>query len=451
MRQYTAFPPMRFFTEVPAVLPLLLCLVVLLSGGCAGRSGGGADFAADDGPIRFVLPGGAPAGERDIMKLAGEADYILLGEQHDNPTDHRAQATIVGILAARNGLRPLIGLEMLPRRYYDFQLAAFSKGETSLADLPEALNWKNTWGYDFALYQPVFAIARQYGLKLYGLNLPDAVRRSVGRKGLAGLSETEKSELPARIIPPQPEQREKLLAVFRMHAAMSGKNPVTPAADASGEKGRPEALPAMARTEQGKARRPGRTARAENKPEAQGMLDRFMLIQSLWDSTMAEQAVEIRKSARLGRIKQPAEALPPMVILAGAGHVEYGYGIASRIKVFDPGARIVLVMPFSGESPDRGAADLYYYSEQRSRSPYGFTFTERGGGLLIVNVVPGSRAEKAGMRPGDGISRAGDIFVHSPEDLHKAAVQAKRQGLPLRFTLDRGGETVRAVLPDART
>ena len=451
MPQYTAFPLMRSFTGVSAVLPLLLCLVVLLSGGCAGRSGSGADFTADSGAIRFVLPGGTPAGDRDILKLAGEADYILLGEQHDNPTDHRAQAAFVDILAGKGALRPLIGLEMLPRRYYDFQLAAFSKGETALADLPEALNWKNTWGYDFALYQPVFETARQYGLKLYGLNLPDAVRRSVGRKGLAGLSETEKSELPARIIPPQPEQREKLLAVFRMHAAMSGKNPVTPAPGAPGEGGRPQALPTVARTEQGKVGRPSQTAGAENKPEAQGMLDRFMLIQSLWDSTMAEQAVAIRKSARLGRVKQPAAALPPMVILAGAGHVEYGYGIASRIKDFDPEARIVLVMPFSGERPDPGAADLYYHSEQRSRSPYGFTFAERGGGLLIVNVVPGSRAEKAGMRPGDGIRRAGDISVHSPEDLHKAAMQAKRLGQPLRFTLDRGGETVRAVLPDART
>ena len=442
---------MRSFTGVPAILPLLLCLVVLLTGGCAGRGGRGADFKADDGTIRFVLPSGTPASEQDILKLAGGADYILLGEQHDNPTDHRAQGAFVGILARGGGLRPPLGLEMLPRRYYDFQLAAFSKGQTSLADLPEALNWKNTWGYDFALYQPVFETAREYGLKLYGLNLPDAVRRSVGRKGLAGLSETEKSELPARIIPPQPEQKEKLLAVFRMHASMSGKNPVVPAADASGEGGGQKVPPAVARMEPGKTKRSGRTAGAENTPAAQGMLDRFMLVQSLWDSTMAEQAVEIRKFARLGKTKQSTSAGSPMVILAGAGHVEYGYGIASRIKVFDPGARIVLVMPFSGEKPDPGAADLYYYSEPRSHSPYGFTFTERGGGLLVVNVVPGSRAEKAGMRPGDGISRAGDISVHSAADLHKAAVQARRQGLPLRFTLNRQGETVQAVMPEART
>ena len=140
-----------------------------------------------------------------------------------------------------------------------------------------------------------------------------------------------------------------------------------------------------------------------------------------------------------------------MMILAGAGHVEYGYGIASRIKELEPEARILLVMPFSGERPEPGAADLYYFSESRSRTPYGFTFARREGKLLIINVAPGSRAEAAGMRPGDEIVRAGDAPALAPADLHKAAIQAKRQGRPLSFTLDRQGKAVQATLPEART
>ncbi len=434
---------------------LLVCLAVLLAGGCAGRKA--ADFQADGDAIRFILPDGAPANDRDILALADNADYILVGEQHDNPVDHKAQAALLDLLARKGNL--LLGLEMLPRRYYDFQLAAFSDGRIPLADLPEALNWRNTWGYDFALYQPIFETAQKHRLKIYGLNLPDGVRRSVSRKGLAGLSETEKSELPARIIPPQPEQKEKLLAVFRMHGAMDGKRPSVPVtANAPGTNGdRRGTLPMLERPGpdaegQQDAKRSRRRETAGDAPTPQTMLERFMLIQSLWDSTMAEQAVAKRKFERRRLVKGPS-AMPrlPMMILAGAGHVEYGYGIASRIRVLEPKARILLVMPFSGERPEPGAAALYYFSEPRSRTPYGFTFARREGKLLIINVAPGSRAEAAGMRPGDEIVRAGDAPALSPADLHKAAVQAKRQGRPLSFTLDREGKAVQATLPEART
>ena len=167
---------------------------------------------------------------------------------------------------------------------------------------------------------------------------------------------------------------------------------------------------------------------------------------------MAEQAVTIRKSER-GRLVKGMQTMPrlPMMILAGAGHVEYGYGIASRIKALEPEARILLVMPFSGELPGFGAADLYYFSEPRSSTPYGFTFAVREEKLLIINVAPGSQADTAGMRSGDVIVRAGDAPALAPADLHKAAIQAKRQGRPLSFTLDRQGKAVQATLPEART
>ena len=454
MPQCTACPRMRSVKKTPMAL-LLVCLAVLLAGGCAGRKA--ANFQPDDDAIRFVLPDGAPANDRDILALADNADYILVGEQHDNPIDHKAQAALLDLLARRGGL--LLGLEMLPRRYYDFQLAAFSGGQVPLADLPEALNWRNTWGYDFALYQPVFATAQKHRLKIYGLNLPDGVRRSVSRKGLAGLSEAEKSELPARIIPPQPEQKEKLLAVFRMHGAMNEKRPTVPAAASAPGSGvdRRDTLPTMERPgpnaeKQRDAKRSRRRGTAGVAPAPQTMLERFMLIQSLWDSTMAEQAIAKRKFERRRQDKDPsAPSRLSMMILAGAGHVEYGYGIASRIRVLEPEARILLVMPFSGERPEPGAADLYYFSEPRSRTPYGFTFARREGKLLIINVAPGSRAEAAGMRPGDEIVRAGDAPALAPADLHKAAVRARRQGLPLRFTLDRQGEAVQVTLPEART
>jgi uncharacterized iron-regulated protein len=438
-----------------AFWPLLLCCFVVLTGGCAGKNGRTADVPDDKASIRFVLPDGSLAGERDMLALVGEVDYILLGEVHDNPVDHKAQAAFIDLAVRKGGVRPLLGLEMLPRRYYDFSLAAFGKGQISLDDLPEALNWKNTWGYDFALYQPVFETARKYGLQIYGLNLPEAVRRSVSRKGLAGLSAVEKKELPARIIPPQAAQMEKLLAVFRMHGGMKRERPGVPAAASlsGAEEGRRRVLPVAERAAPEGTSTPYR----HDLPEKGGAgiasaavqgLDRFILIQSLWDSTMAEQAVTIRRTLRRRQQKQSSRIRPlPMIILAGAGHVEHGYGIASRIKALEPGARIALGVPFSGERPEPGAADIYYYSEARSHNPLGFIFAGSDGGMLIVRVVPGSRAEAAGMRAGDKIIWADEIPVRSSSDLHKAAMQAKRQKRPLRFILERGGATLQVHMP----
>jgi uncharacterized iron-regulated protein len=433
----------------------------MLGGGCAGR-GTTADSREGDGSTRFVLPDGRAAGEKELLALAGGADYILLGEQHDNPADHRAQAAFIDLIARKAPVRPLIGLEMLPRRYYDFSLAAFSKGQIPLDSLPEALNWRNTWGYDFALYRPVFETVRRHELKACGLNLPEAVRRSVSRKGMSGLSEAEKGELPARVIPPRAAQLEKLQEVFRMHGSMRERpSGAMAAANDPGAASRPGrtsekargTVPPGMRAALEKTAKPLRRKRpeadsggAETAPQG---LDRFILIQSLWDSTMAEQAVELRKFAHLRQRRQSPQAAPPaMIILAGAGHVEYGYGIASRIQELDPGARIALVLPFSGEAPEPDAADIYYRSEARSYNSYGFTFAVNPDGLFLVNVIARSRAEAAGMRAGDIITWAGDDPVRSPADLHKAALQAKRKGHPLRLILNRAGAALPVLLPE---
>ena len=161
---------------------------------------------------------------------------------------------------------------------------------------------------------------------------------------------------------------------------------------------------------------------------------RFLLIQSLWDSTMAEQAVLVReKAARLA-----PESPGPLVILAGGGHVERGFGIAHRLSWLAPGSRVLSIMPFSLERPAPGEADIFYYSPARAR--LGILFAQRGETLAVQGVMPGSRAEKAGLAAGDVIVSSRGIPIRQPADLHAAALAAGQPGASLELVIRRQGK-----------
>ena len=388
-------------------LLLLLCALPLFVG-CAAKQPSRPDSPA---PGAFVRVDGAPVPPGTLADMAADADYILLGERHDNPMDHRTQAFFVE-QAARRGPRPVLGLEMLPRRRFAGQLEDFSRGGLALEALPAALDWPSSWGFDFALYEPVFAVAERYRLPVFGLNIPHDIRTAVSRKGLSGLTARERAELPERIIPPTPEQRTMLADFFNTHSAML----------------------------RGAARRPSPAqpvSAGDSAPTAGPGVDfeRFLLVQSLWDSTMAEEAVRVK---RLGQ--------GPVIILAGVGHVENGWGIAHRLAQFDPGARILLAVPYSGPNPEPGRADLYYFSPQM-RSGYGIRLARRAGALTVAGVMPGSKAALAGLRAGDILREANGQALASPADMHRAALPALRKNTPLVLRVERDGTSMDIRMP----
>jgi uncharacterized iron-regulated protein len=425
-------------------LALLLC-AALICGACAGKQAGHWPEG------QLVSPDGKAADAKHFLGLAADADYVLIGERHDSALDHRMQASLLADLA-ESGKKPLLGLEMLPRNRYDKKLTDFRQGRISLEELPRALDWGKTWGFGFGLYMPVFATARNLGVPIYGLNIANDLRLKVSREGLAALSPKQKAELPAEIVPPLPEQRDKLALFFRAHqsmlaeakaAKMSAKLPAKTPANMPKGKGAAKAPVPTASLPQGMA------AAAPMTPETQKAFDRFLLIQSLWDSVMAEQARTLLRSPEMRE-----RGRGPMVILAGGGHVEYGYGIAHRLKAAEPEARVLLVMPFAEALPDPKQADLFFYSpydpaEAASRSRIGIRLEPEGDHLVIVEVLPGSRAEKAGLRKGDIPRRAGGFVVQSVADLHRAAMEAKEDQRRLSIAVEREGRFLAVYVPDA--
>jgi hypothetical protein len=73
---------------------------------------------------------------------------VLLGETHDRAADHRWQlAQIEALYARQPGLA--IGLEMVPRSR-QAALDGWTAGKLDEAQFLQAVDWQNSWGFDYA-------------------------------------------------------------------------------------------------------------------------------------------------------------------------------------------------------------------------------------------------------------------------------------------------------------
>jgi uncharacterized iron-regulated protein len=379
-------------------------------GGCAGRhpSAGAPLQAPTVAPETLVTATGAPLSPAAFAGDMRDLAYLLLGEEHPNPCDHLAQAATIRRLV-KSGVRPAIGLEMVPA---DLQpiLDAFNRGALAVADLPRALDWRHTWGFDFELYAPIFETAREFDLPVFALNAPQGLAHKVGKVGLDALTPAERASLPGTILPPPPAQVEELRTLFATHAALFAKA--------------------------------GKSAKATSG--GRDPFDAFLTVQSLWDTQMASRARYAR--AQTGR---------PVVIVAGGGHVEQGYGIAHRLRTLDPGAKVVSIMPWrGGDLPDASDADSFYVCPAMHKSRLGLTLSQeesgpdkKPGALLVTDVTAGSPAALAGLLPGDAMTEVGGKPATALVDLHTAAIAARQASAPLRLTVRRAGEILTIAIP----
>ncbi len=350
-----------------------------------------------------------------FMRRAGSAAYVLIGESHGNPCDHEAEVRLLNLLAhgpTGRGGNLAVGLEMVPAKN-SAVLADFVAGRIEPGDLEKRLDWAKTWGHPFGRYLPVFMALREWKLPAAGLNVPPEVIRRLSAAALnktannatatdppsdafdapvAALSPEDRAWLPKQIIPPAPEQLAFLREVMAGHPQGAGSPP--------------------------KAEDPRRQAR-------------FLLIQSVWDSAMAEQTVLLRKTT--GR---------QVAVLAGTAHVEGGLGIARRLKVLDPQAEVLLVSPWRGDDFDPADAQVRVYCPLGFESRMGMTLESRPEGdefqVVVSAVARGSRAEAAGLRPGDVIARAGGLRMQGLNTLHVAGSDAFREKKNLVLDIRRG-------------
>lgn len=104
------------------------------------------------------------------------ADYLLLGEKHDNPEHHRLQAQILGQIAAA-GRRPAVAVEMLPPE----KQSALTPPPADADALAKAVDWAHSGWPEFRFYRPIFQTALAAGLPLRAANVARDELRSLAK------------------------------------------------------------------------------------------------------------------------------------------------------------------------------------------------------------------------------------------------------------------------------
>lgn len=383
----------RHFWPTAPRLALFLVLTMAL-GACTAKVAHpplGVTFLPRPG--EFVSGAGERLSFAEVLKLAEGKDYILVGEDHRSACDHTVQQRLLAGLAESN-TPPVVGLEMVAA---DMQpvLNRFAAGQVDVDGLETELEWSERWGYPYALFRGHFETIRRHSLPVAGLNVPSAVTRKIAREGLESLTPEERAWLPAEIVPVSNAQAPYLDMILEQHLA--------------------------------------RDARELPLDEAVRR-ERFFMVQAVWDSKMAEVAVAMHRQYDW-----------PVLVVAGGGHVENGWGIARRIRQFDPAANILLVMPWRGDEFDSESGDVFFFCPETYESKMGATLTATGrGGLLVESVTRGSRADLAGLRPGDTLLEASGVRLDRLMDLHMAGFKVHEADAPLVFTVWRSGLTFRA-------
>ena len=387
-----------------AARPALLLLVALWLAGCASSPFGLEDVSLPyppgtvrDGLILHARTG-VPLEPEQLIGILSDVRVVYVSESHDSVSGHAVQAAIIDGLARRRKGRVAVGLEMFPASAQD-ELDRFSAGEMSPKEFERL--WAAHWNVDIDYYRPVLDVVRKHRLPLVGLNADKDLVGRVSGHGMEGLSPEAAAALP-RIDRSDRYQRAFLEGIFAGHGKGSG------------------------------------------------MLDRFLLIQNLWEETMAESAARYLASPE-GRDRQ-------LVILAGGHHIDYGFGIPRRLFRRRP-VSYAMVKPeyisldplpeeslMDVETPELPlpATDFYWFVEYREpefrhvRLGVYIRPAEGGDGIEVLDVLEGTPAAAAGLRKGDVLLRLDDEPLRENFDL-TYALRRFRPGDRLTLEVRRDG------------
>ncbi len=245
----------------------------------SGEVPGGASSSREGALIVDMLLG-EPVTMDEMLEDLSKARIVYLGEVHSIKRHHELQLEIfrrmsdgTGPGLGPRGMRPALGMEMFTREQQD-ALDRWLAGKADLGALIRDLggeHWTNIRDYE-----EVLLTARDRKVRILGLNAPDRLVKRVARVGLAGLSPEELAQIPPDTDQISPQLDRLLRLRLRVHKAFEKRS-----------------------------------------------LDSIVLAQAVRDATMA-RSISRYLDSEAGRDRT-------VVVIAGAGHVNYGLGIPERV------------------------------------------------------------------------------------------------------------------------
>ena len=258
----------------------------LAAAGCATSSGGtGPRWQSpkhQDHPLTgriWDTRQGAFISEAALAEAVRGADFVLLGETHDNPDHHLLQARLV-TQAAADGRKPALAFEMLnvAEQVAVDQALLESPGDPDA--VARAVSWDQSGWPAFALYRPIFEAGLRAQLPIVAANLPREQLRRVMREGLDAVDPTLRARLER-----EPPLSDAALAALREEM---------------------------------------RVAHCGHLPE--GMMEGFVTAQRLRDAQMSLRMVDAGGEAGA-------------VLIAGSGHVRKDRGVPTWLEGDAPRAQ----------------------------------------------------------------------------------------------------------------
>lgn len=298
-----------------------------------------------------------------LLDIVSSGRLICVGETHDNINAHRVQLAVIKGLNERFPGKIAIGMEMFREPVQEI-LDRWTAGELTELEFLKRSMWLENWSMDFGYYREILEYARDNHLDLVALNPPKDIQNKIRISGLENLPEEVRKTLP-EIDVTDPYHRALIQAVYGAHVK-------------------------------------GTTG-----------FDSFYSVQVLWEETMAENVVRYLRSPR-GEGKK-------IVVLAGVGHVQFGFGIPKRVlrrmalpyyiiipnEISIPKEKEIEMMKYeSPEIPLLPADFLWMVAYEELKTDHvrlGVQLSDSEGSVKVVEVSSGSLGERAGIRVGDVI------------------------------------------------
>jgi len=214
-----------------------------------------------------------PVSLGDMVDRLLDADMICVGETHNADLDHQVQLQVIKALFARDE-RLGVGMEMF-QRPFQAALDDYISGAAREEEFLKASEYAKRWGYAWALYKPIVDFCRNNRVPVAALNAPKELTSRISKAGHAGLTTDEKKQLG----PIDFDHKAHRAYWYERLPKLHGQDDAT----------------------------------AEQK-------ERSYQVMTVWDDYMATSAARFQTERRIRR----------MVILAGSGHIERGFGIPDR-------------------------------------------------------------------------------------------------------------------------
>jgi uncharacterized iron-regulated protein len=322
-----------------------------------------------------------PPGVDEIIAELRDKRLVAVGETHTSYAHHLTQLEIIRRLHAQ---QPdiAIGMEMFQAPFQSV-LDAYVAGEIGEQQLLEQSGWFDRWGYDYRLYRPILAYAREQRIPVVALNISTELKQRVSDVGVAGLSAEERQQIPAEIDRSDQDYEQRLRLIYEQHQQLDKEN-----------------------------------------------FTRFVEVQLLWDESMASRAAAWLQG----------NPHATMVLLAGSGHLQYGSGIPSRVSRRIP-VESVIVLPGDGLEIAPGVADFVIFppAAQLPRAGLMGLYLEKAdNGVRVGGVGGGSSAAAAGVKQDDVIHKLNGVNIDSVSDI-KIALLDKAPAERVTLEISRKG------------